>query len=63
MRSASEFDAGLNVEVDVFLFCCFDACPFSGVLFRVTEESSISSGIVANFLRTCLRAGRRIGLL
>jgi hypothetical protein len=36
----------------------------SGVeLVPVTEEASVSSGIVANFCRTCLRAGRLIGLL
>lgn len=35
----------------------------SGVLLRVREEVSVSSGIVANFLRTCFSAGRRIGLL
>lgn len=32
-------------------------------LLFVNEEVSVSSGIVANFLRTCLSAGRRIGLL
>ena len=35
----------------------------SGVLLRVKEDVSVSSGIVANFLRTCFRAGRRMGLL
>jgi hypothetical protein len=36
----------------------------SGVeLVPVTEEASVSSGMVANFCRTCLRAGRLIGLL
>ena len=35
----------------------------SGVLLRVKDEVSVSSGIVANFLRTCFSAGRRIGLL
>ena len=35
----------------------------SGVLLRVKEEVSFSSGIVANFFNTCLSAGRRIGLL
>jgi len=33
------------------------------VLVPVTEEPSVSSGMVANFCRTCLRAGRLIGLL
>lgn len=32
-------------------------------LLLVTEEVSVSSGMVANFFRTCLRAGRRMGLL
>lgn len=35
----------------------------SGVLLRVREEVSVSSGMVENFFRTCLRAGRRMGLL
>ena len=36
----------------------------SGVLLRVKDEVSVSSsGIVANFFKTCLRAGRRMGLL
>lgn len=35
----------------------------SGVLLRVKEAVSVSSGIVANFFSTCLSAGRRIGLL
>lgn len=38
--------------------------PASGELFRVKDKVSVSSsGIVANFFRTCLRAGRRMGLL
>lgn len=57
-RLLSDSDEG----VDAVVFC-FEALPFSGVLLRVREESSVSSGMVANFLRTCLRAGRRIGLL
>jgi hypothetical protein len=32
-------------------------------LLLVSEEVSVSSGMVANFLRTCFRAGRRMGLL
>jgi hypothetical protein len=32
-------------------------------LLLVREEVSVSSGVVANFFRTCLRAGRRMGLL
>jgi hypothetical protein len=40
------------------------SCPIiSGVLLRVNEDVSVSSGIVENFFKTCLRAGRRIGLL
>jgi hypothetical protein len=36
----------------------------SGELLRVNDDvSASSSGIVANFFRTCLSAGRRIGLL
>ena len=35
----------------------------SGVLLQVKDEVSVSSGMVENFFRTCLRAGRRIGLL
>lgn len=36
----------------------------SGELLRVKEDVSVSSsGIVANFLKTCLSAGRRMGLL
>jgi hypothetical protein len=36
----------------------------SGVLLvPVTEEASVSSGMVANFCKTCFRAGRLIGLL
>lgn len=36
----------------------------SGELLRVNEDVSVSSsGIVANFFKTCLRAGRRMGLL
>lgn len=38
------------------------AGAFSGVLLWLSVVSA-SSGIVANFLRTCLSAGRRIGLL
>jgi len=34
-----------------------------GVLLPVTEDVSFSSGIVANFFKTCFNAGRRIGLL
>lgn len=33
------------------------------LLLFVTEDVSVSSGIVANFFRTCFKAGRRIGLL
>ena len=41
-----------------------DAATVSGVLLRVKDEVSVSSsGIVANFFKTCLRAGRRMGLL
>lgn len=40
------------------------AASTSGELLRVKEYVSVSSsGMVANFFRTCLRAGRRIGLL
>lgn len=35
----------------------------SMVLLRVRDEVSVSSGMVENFLSTCLRAGRRMGLL
>ena len=36
----------------------------SGELLRVKEDVSVSSsGIVANFFKTCLSAGRRMGLL
>jgi hypothetical protein len=43
-----------------------DALPdevSSKVFFRVRDDSSASSGIVANFFSTCFKAGRRIGLL
>ncbi len=33
------------------------------LLLPVTEDVSGSSGMVANFFKTCLRAGRRMGLL
>ncbi len=39
------------------------SCSEAVELLLVREEVSVSSGMVANFLRTCLRAGRRIGLL
>lgn len=63
---ASESDEGVVVDADADVgLACFRLvpCSFSGVLLRVREGSSVSSGMVANFLRTCLRAGRRIGLL
>jgi len=40
-----------------------DTSAFRGSLFPVNEEVSVSSGIVANFFKTCFNAGRRIGLL
>lgn len=40
-----------------------DVSMGSGVDLRVVDEVSVSSGIVANFFRTCFSAGRRIGLL
>jgi hypothetical protein len=39
------------------------SCSDAVVLLFVKEEVSVSSGIVANFFRTCLRAGRLMGLL
>ena len=33
------------------------------LLLLVTDDVSVSSGIVANFFRTCFRAGRLMGLL
>lgn len=40
------------------------AVNVSGDDLRVSDEVSFSSsGIVANFFKTCLRAGRRMGLL
>ena len=40
---------------------CEDDSSSEGVL--LPEEVSVSSGMVANCLRTCFRAGRRMGLL
>ena len=38
--------------------------PLSGEFMRVKEDvSASSSSIVANFFKTCLSAGRRMGLL
>ena len=53
MGVLSEGETGFTVVVG----------PFSGVLLRVRLLVSFSSGIVANCLRTCLSAGRRMGLL
>jgi hypothetical protein len=39
------------------------SCSDAEELLLVREEVSVSSGMVANFFRTCLSAGRRIGLL
>jgi hypothetical protein len=39
------------------------SCSDAVKLLFVKEEVSVSSGIVANFFRTCLRAGRLMGLL
>jgi hypothetical protein len=35
----------------------------SGVVLLVKKDVSVSSGMVANFFKTCFSAGRRIGLL
>jgi hypothetical protein len=40
-----------------------DPSASGGVLLPVSEGVSVSSGIVANFFKTCFNAGRRIGLL
>jgi hypothetical protein len=40
-----------------------DPSASGGVLLPVSEDVSVSSGIVANFFKTCFNAGRRIGLL
>jgi hypothetical protein len=39
------------------------SCSDAAKLLFVKEEVSVSSGIVANFFRTCLSAGRLMGLL
>jgi len=49
-------------ELDGWL-CPLSPFTFSSALFHVRPVGSGSSGIVANFFRTCLSAGRRIGLL
>jgi hypothetical protein len=52
--------AGVEVESSSE-FCDEDLS--SNVFLRVKEISSVSSGIVANFLSTCFKAGRLMGLL
>jgi hypothetical protein len=50
---------GGSVLLDDAAVSCSDVVE----LLLVSEEVSGSSGMVANFFRTCLSAGRRIGLL
>jgi len=56
-----------GVSVGVACACAVEAVAevsISGELLRVKEDVSVSSsGIVANFFKTCFRAGRRMGLL
>jgi len=48
----------------IFYGSCRCSGTISRELLRFNDDVSVSSsGIVANFFRTCLRAGRRIGLL
>lgn len=51
------------MEVFVFSVVSVDDISSSKVFLRLRDGSSVSSGMVANFFRTCFSAGRRIGLL
>ncbi len=53
---------GASTGISVVVFTPEDSESW-GVFLPVIDEVSVSSGMVANFLKTCLSAGRRIGLL